>query len=475
MVLRAALAHDFIDAHRLRWEQLALDIWHYAELALHEERSSLRLQEELKKEGFTIETGIGGMPTAFVATWGSGRPIIGFLGEFDALAGLSQKPVPYREPLQEGAPGHGCGHNLLGTAPLAAVLALKTQMEAQGLPGTIQYFGCPAEENLSGKAFMARDGAFTHLDAALTWHPGAITRVQTGSSSANNAANFIFRGRSAHAAGDPQNGRSALDAVQLMNMGVEFLREHIPPTARIHYVISHGGDQPNVVPPYAKVWYLVRGVDRQEVDHVWERVMACARGAAEMTETTFEVEWLKAIHNFLPNDPLIDLLEEVIFRVGGPSFDAEDYTFAEELARSISPQQRKSALQNLQLEGQVSDETLLLDKPFPRPPLPPQGRGSTDVAEVSWSCPTAQFWATTQILGTPGHSWQVVAQSGSSIGLKGMKAAAHILAEAGYELFTNPEVLRKAKEDFLKRTGGKPFKSALPEGLKPAFHQFADA
>ena len=473
MGVKAKTALTYIDEQRDRITGLSDAIWGFAELALHEERSAELLREALAAEGFTLETGVGGMPTAFVATWGSGKPVIGFLGEYDALAGISQKAVPTKEPLVPGAPGHGCGHNLHGAGAFAAAIGLKQEMLAHRLTGTIRYFGCPAEENLSGKAFMARDGIFDDCDVCFEWHPGAINRPGIGTSLANNAANFTFHGRAAHAAGDPHNGRSALDAVQLMNLGVEFLREHMPPRTRAHYAITNGGGQPNVVPPEAEVWYLVRAERRQDVDELWERILKCANGAAEMTETTYDVELLKAIWNVLPNQPLSDLLFAAFERVGPTQLGPEELEFAKEISKSISKSQRDSALRRFQIPEDYHDK-LFLDVVLPRPPAEDEPGGSTDVGDVSWCCPTARLRAASHVIGTPGHSWQNVAQSGMGIGHAGMIAAAKVMAEAATELLTNPELIAQARAEFDRRREGITYFSAMPPDQKPAFHQFAD-
>jgi len=471
MGVKAENAIGFIDEQRNLFVAVADEIWEYAEVALHEEKSAAALVRVLAGDGFTVEMGAGGMPTAFVASWGSGRPVIGFLGEYDALAGVSQKALPVKEPLVEGAAGHGCGHNLLGVGAMAAAMALKRELGARGLPGTVKYFGCPAEENLSGKAFMARDGVFDGCDACLTWHPGQTNRVRTGSSLANNAANFTFFGRSAHAAGDPHNGRSALDAIQLMNLGVEFLREHMPPRTRAHYVITNGGGQPNVVPPVAKVWYLVRAANRDDMDELWERIIKCASGAAEMTETRYEMELLKAIYNVLNNPALEGVLDEAFQRVGPPLFTEQDLEFAGEISKSITRRQKESSLKS----GQVPEELWnkdLCDVVLPRPAEVEEPKGSTDVGDVSWCCPTAQIGAACGVFGTPGHSWQYCAQAGMGIGHAGMLTAAKVLAEAGFVLMTEPDRLAKARADFERLSGGRKYKSAMPPGQKPAFHQF---
>jgi aminobenzoyl-glutamate utilization protein B len=476
MGVKATTAINYIDDRRDLIIGVADKIWGFAELALHEDKSAACLEEALKAEGFCVEAGVAGIPTAFAATWGSGRPVIGFLGEYDALGGLSQKPSPVRDPIVDGEPGHGCGHNLLGAGAFGGAIGLKRELEARSLPGTVKYFGCPAEENLSGKAFMAREGLFLDCDACLTWHAGQLNRVSTGSSLANNAANFTFYGRTAHAAGDPYNGRSALDAVQLMNLGAEFLREHMPTRARIHYTITRGGDMPNVVPAVASVWYLARAPERGEMDELWQRVLDCADGAAKMTGTTVGVELIKAIYNVLNNLTLEALLDESMRRVGPPVFGPEELEFAKKITESFVPGQKESLLaksvlspEDLKaLQGQVLNETMVS---LPTAEKPPEG--STDVGDVSWCTPTAQFTTACSAIGTPGHSWQHAAQAGMGIGHAGCIMAAKVLAEAGFELMTNPEALRKAKEEFNERTGGRKYKSPMPPDQKPAFHQFA--
>ena len=478
MAVKAEIAARYIDDKTDLIIGVSDHLWNLSELALREFESADYLAQELESEGFEVERDVGGLPTAFVASWGSGGPIIGFLAEYDALAGMSQKPIPKREPLVTGAPGQACGHNLLGAGAFGAAIALKAQMEEEGIQGTVRLYGCPAEENLSGKAFMARAGAFDDCDVCLTWHPGTLNRVRTGSSLANNAMNLVFSGQSAHAAGDPYNGRSALDAIQLMNMGVEFLREHMPPRARVHYVITEGGSQPNVVPDRAKVWYLVRAPERHEVDELYERVLNCAGGAAQMTDTEFEIELLKAIWNVLPNRPLEELLEGCMQRIGPPGFDDEDREFASQIISTLPEGRVESYLKAQNLtdeEVEFLKDKQLNDTVLPRPQEPDEPKGSTDVGDVSWCAPTAQFSTACLALATPGHSWQYVAQSGMDIGRKGMLLAARIMAEAGYELLTDAEWIDRAREDFERRTGGRSYRSAMPADHQPAFDQFAEA
>ena len=471
MTVKAADAVNYIEERRDFLIKLSDEIWEHAEVGLHEERSARALIAALEAEGFEVEKGVAGMPTAFVATWGSGSPVIGFLGEYDALPGLSQAAVPYRQELRPGAPGHGCGHNLLGVGSLAGAIGLARELKSRGLPGTVKYFGCPAEENFSGKAFMARDGLFDGCDACLTWHAGSLNRVRDGSSLANNAANITFYGKSAHAAGDPYNGRSALDALHLMNIGVEFLREHMPGKARVHYVITNGGGQPNVVPAKASAWYLVRAPRRDEVDELYGRVLNCAYGAAQMTDTRVEVELIKAIWNLLPNRTLEDVIEEAALRVGPPRFSKEHFDFAQEISKTFAPGQKEAQLRKEGVPEEVFSQVLNTTW-VPKPDSPMDSEGSTDVADVSWCCPTAEFRVACNAIGTPGHSWQYVAQAGMGIGHEGMITAGKILAEAGLTLMTSPDALKAAKDEFQKATGGRRYVSAIPKDHKPKFDQF---
>ncbi|MFP4200760.1 MAG: amidohydrolase [Clostridia bacterium] len=477
MAVKAKVAARYIDENTDLITEVADKLWEVAEVALREFESAEYLAEKLEVEGFEVERGVGGLPTAFLASWGNGKPVVGFLGEYDALAGMSQKPVPYREPVVPGGAGQACGHNLLGAGAFGAAIALKRQMEAENIDGTVRFYGCPAEENLSGKAFMARDGVFDDCDICLTWHPGALNRVRNTSSLANNAVNVTFLGQAAHAAGDPENGRSALDAVQLMNIGVEFLREHMPQQARVHYVITEGGGQPNVVPDRAKVWYLVRAPQRHEVDDLYDRVLNCAGGAAQMTGTEYELELLKAIWNVLPNAPLEDLLEECMNRVGPPQFDEEERDFARQIISTFPEGRVESFLEGQYLtEEQIEElkDRELNDTILSRSPVRGEPKGSTDVGDVSWCAPTAQFTTACNALGTPGHSWQYAAQAGMGIGHKGALLAARVLAEAGYEAMTDSAWIPKAREDFERRTGGRSYRSAMPPDHQPAFDQFTE-
>lgn len=450
---------------------LSLSVWRLAEVGLKELQSASCLAAYLKQQGFSVREGVAAMPSAFVAEWGSGRPIIGFLGEYDALAGLSQAAVPTRQPVVEGAPGHGCGHNLLGAGALGAALAFKKYLEEKKASGTVRYYGCPAEETLVGKVFMAREGLFDDLDAAITWHPGQANTVQLGSSNGVNSAKFTFFGKTAHAAGDPHNGRSALDAVELMNIGANYLREHVIPDARIHYVITDGGGQPNVVPAKAQVWYYVRAPRRNQVVEIYNRLMDVARGAALMTGTTFEVEFLAGCYDVLPNDTLAQVALECFKELGAPRFDEEDLRFAEEIAKTLDRKQVEDSLRAQNAPKELFTQTVnttVID-PIDKGKVM---AGSTDVGDVSWIVPTVQVWAACWPIGTPGHSWQVTACSGHSLGNKGMLAAAKVMALTAVRLLEEPELLKKAREEFAQRTEGQKYECPLPAGLKPPLEQF---
>ncbi|MGI6164021.1 MAG: amidohydrolase [Bacillota bacterium] len=454
--------------------QLSDDIWEYAELGLHEYRSAKALENFLQANGFEIESGVAGMPTAFAATWGSGKPVIGFLGEYDALPGVSQKTFPEREELVPGGSGHGCGHNLLGVAAAAAAVALKEELSHRGIEGTVKYYGCPAEENFSGKAFMARDGYFDGLDVCLTWHPGSMNIVRGGSSLAVKSMIVNFHGISSHAGGSPHLGRSALDAVEIMNVGANYLREHIIEKARIHYVTTNGGLQPNVVPAEASVWYYVRAPRMGQLEEIYERVLKCAEGAAIMTETTFDVQVLEAIYEVLPNETLQQVLRDAMEIAGPPEFGKDDLDFARKL-ESTFPRRVEEIINEEELPEQEKAKLrgkILNDAVLGRPESVPESRGSTDVGEVSWCAPTEQFTTACVAMGTPGHSWQYTAQTGMGIGHQGMLAAARTLAQAGLMLVCDEESVRKAKEEFVRRTGGKAYKSALPPDVMPAFDMF---
>ena len=466
----------WIDQNATAITCLSDEIWQYAELGLHEYRSAAALEGFLKKHGFDVESGIAGMPTAFVATWGKGEPTIGFLGEYDALPGVSQKVSWEKEELIPGGSGHGCGHNLLGVGSAAAAVALKEELVSRGIEATIKYFGCPAEENFSGKTFMARDGYFQGLDVCLTWHPGSMNIVRGGSSLAVKSMVVTFHGIASHAGGAPHLGRSALDAVEIMNIGANYLREHVIEQARIHYVTTNGGLQPNVVPSLASVWYYVRAPRMQQLEEIYERVLKCAEGAAIMTETTYDVQVLEAVHEVLPNEVLQDVLRRAMYVAGAPRFSEDDAEFARKIEQTFPKKfeemiddEKLPDVEKAKLVGKV-----LNDEVLGRPDSPPDSRGSTDVGEASWCTPTEQFNTACVALGTPGHSWQYTAQVGMNIGHQGMLSAAKTLTQAGLMLIADKTLIDEAKQEFLNRTGGRPFRSALPADVVPAFDMFED-
>ena len=404
---------------------IAKEIWDHPQVALQETFASQLLADKLAADGFEISWGAGGMETAFVAEWGEGAPIIGFLGEYDALPGLSQALSSEKTPLEDGGAGHGCGHNLYGTACMGAVMALKHAMAAKNIPGTIRFYGCPAEETLVGKTFMARDGVFDDLDAALTWHPGDSNIAWNGSSLAMNSFKVNFYGVAAHAGAMPWLGRSALDAVMLMDAGVNYMREHVPPDSRIHSVVTSGGQAPNVVPAYAQVWYFARAPKRDEVDDMTNWMGDIAKGAALMTGTTHDIEFITGCYDLLPNDVISDLLYEKMAAVNDMRFTEQEREFARELQATFPEGSVRRGFDQTRQSTSVELDAALMDDPLwqavlRHSPTSPLMSGSTEVADVSWITPTGQISTTCWPLGTPGHSWQTVASCGSSIGAKGM-------------------------------------------------------
>ncbi|MDP2871605.1 MAG: amidohydrolase [Bacillota bacterium] len=454
----------WIDESRGELARLSDEIWRLAEVGLKEFMSAKLQEEFLAGQGFAVTSGVAGMPTAFVASWGCGRPVLAFLGEYDALPRLSQDAVPERRPLVAGAPGHGCGHNLLGMAAVAAAAALKAGLEAAGLSGTVRYYGCPAEETAGGKVYMVKHGLFEDVDAALTWHPGALNAVGMKSCLATNNVKFVFHGRTAHAAGDPHHGRSALDGVELMNVGANYLREHIIEKARLHYVITDGGGEPNVVPARAEVWYYLRAPEREQVEEIYAWLLDIAEGAALMTGTRVEVDLLGGLHNIMPNKTLAALAHAKMVEVGPNAYDEAELEFGRRIQAGLPAGQREAGLRAMRMPAEMFAQVIHAgvmpfsedETPFP---------ASTDVGDVSWVCPTVSMGAATGPLGQPGHSWQVVAAAGSGIGHKGMLLAAKVMALTGLELALRPEVVAAAKEEWAKRREGRPYRSPLPEGV----------
>jgi aminobenzoyl-glutamate utilization protein B len=461
-------AWKWLDNNRMRLVEVSDAIWGYAELGLMESRSSKLLADELERHGFKVERGVAGMPTAFVATWGRGHPVIGIMGEYDALPGLSQGPVPYKSPVVEGAPGHGCGHNIHGVSGMAGAVAVKEALEKGGVAGTVKFFGTPAEENYDGKVFMARAGLFDGVDACLSHHPGQFNTARLSSSNAVNNVKFHFYGRSSHAAGSPEQGRSAIDAVELMNVGVNYMREHIIEKARIHYVIEAGGKQPNVIPDYARSWYYVRAPEREQVEQIYRWVLRIAEGAAMMTETTHRVEFLGGCYNLLPNRTLSGVVTANMREIGISEYTGEEMEFAKRIAETVPPEQKRDALRKVNLPNWER----YLDVDIVREVLDPWDEGmvmagSTDVSDVSWKTPTMEFGTSTFILGSPGHSWQSTACSGMSIGHKSLIFAAKTMAGAALDLMTKPELLKKARDEFEGRLKGRTYTSPIPDDVPP--------
>lgn len=426
-------------------------LWDYSETALRETRSASYLAGILQDEGFSVEMGVASMPTAFVASWGSGAPVIGVLAEFDALPGIGNAPRPERSDRDDAWPhGHGCGHNLFGAASVGSALAVKRMMERRGLEGTIRLYGTPAEETLVGKVYMARAGAFDDLDAALEWHPDLETATSNRGTQAMNNFEVEFRGQAAHAAFDPWNGRSALDGVELMNDGVNLLREHIRPTTRIHYVIPSAGEAPNVVPEYARVWYYVRDENRDLVERYYSRVLDVARGAAIATQTEHTVRLITGVHAVRFNRPLQEAVHRNLEWVGAPNFSEEEQQFGKRL----------QALLELEQTGFKTGVTPLAQGVLP------MGGGSTDVAEVSRITPTVGFTVATAPAEIPWHSWATSAAHGTSAAVKGAQIAARVLAVTAVQLLTDADLLARARAAFEEAVGG-PYVSPLPADAVP--------
>ncbi|MFB6220798.1 MAG: amidohydrolase [Halolamina sp.] len=449
-------------------DDIALELWENPELGLHEEHSAAVLREYLLDAGFDIEAGIGGMPTAFVASYSSGEgPTIGILGEYDALPDLSQAVSAERDPIEEGGPGHGCGHNLFGTAGAGAAVAVKRAMDRGDAAGEIRFYGCPAEETLVGKTFMARAGAFDDLDAAVTWHPSDHTAPQRGSSLALDSLSFRFEGESAHAAASPESGRSALDAVELLNAGTEYMREHVPQDVRVHYNIQEGGSAPNVVPAEASVWYFVRAPDRDGVERVTDWLREIADGAATMTRTEVSERYYTGCSRLVSNSVIADTFRENMDEIEPVSYDNADRELAAELQETFPEGSIESRLEDFdEAHAENAADASLYTEPMDAFDEGEPGGGSTEVGDVSQITPTAQFRATTWALGTPGHSWQAVVANGD-FGRTAVPYAAKLLAGSAFDLLTDEERLADAQAEFEEET--EPYETPLPEGTEPPF------
>jgi aminobenzoyl-glutamate utilization protein B len=468
-------AHVWIDEHRELIVAAHQQVWDLAEVGLQETATSKLLADILEDNGFTVERGVAGMPTAFVATYGSGSPVIGMMAELDALPGLNQEAVPYQQPRAtaggSGA-GHGCGHCGYAATALGAALAAKAAMEAHSLPGTLKCFGCPAEETLVGKVFMVRDGIFDGLDACLGHHPGSTNVAFLGTGVAMNSVKFEFFGKASHAGGSPEQGISALDAVELMNVGVNFMREHVVQETRMHYVIEAGGHEPNVVPAYARSWYYIRAPERDLVDRYYAWVLRIADGADLMAGTTHKVRFLTGAHNGIPNRHLAERVVANMREIGAPTYTEEEEAFAAELARSTSREEKRAALRKSHLPEAMELMDVNLNSRIYDPYGEGQiGGGSTDVAEVSWVTPTVEFSTAAFVVAMPGHSWQHTAASGTSIAHKSTIFAAKVMASTALDLLTDPEVLTAVRADWETRLAGRTYTSPLPPDLKPPLDQ----
>lgn len=434
------------------YKKIALNIWDYAEVGYKETKSSLLLQNTLKQNGFKVDAGVAGMPTAFVATYGSGSPVIGILAEYDALPGFSQDTADAKTPLANKNSGHGCGHNLFGTGSVASGIAIKKLIEEGKLKGTIKVYGCPAEEGGDGKVYMVREGLFNDVDVVLHWHPDEHNTVTYTSSLAIKTAKFRFYGISAHASAAPDKGRSALDAVEAMDNMVNMLREHIPQESRIHYIITSGGKAPNVIPDFAEVFYYVRNPDKEITNSLFERVVNAAKGAAIGTDTKMEYEVISGSHDLLVNKTLAVAMQSNLVKVGGVIYTIEDMKFGKQLQATFLGKPPS-------LDSAARITPLYIEK----------NQGSTDVGDVSYVVPTVGVETATWVPGTSAHSWQAVSCSGRDIGIKGMIVAAKTMALTAIDLFSDPALISKAKQE-LKTTKGDYKYKALLGDRKPAFN-----
>ena len=423
-----------IKKHQSTFENVAMDIWDLAEVGYQEYKSAEILIDALKKNVFKITTGVADIPTAFIAEYSNGGPIIGILGEYDALPGVMQTSSPFKETRSDRIAGHACGHHMFGAASAWAAVTIKEWIEKTNTPGTIRFYGTPAEEGGSGKVYMVREGLFNDVDVALHWHPGSVNHANPRTSNSNKSAKFTFNGISAHAAGSPDKGRSALDGVESMNMMVNLMREHIPQESRIHYVITKGGLAPNVVPDVAEVYYYIRHPKMQMVNELFGRVVKAAEGAAMGTDTSVSYEVMHGNYSLLPNNAIQRIMYEKLTQRGGVSYNQKEQEYAEEIYQTlVSP------------SGKIGDQEKVLAY------RQTHGYGSTDVGDVSWVVPTGGISVATWVRGTASHSWQAVAIGGTSIGLKGTKLAAEVLSDTAIELMMNPLIIKNANQELQKR------------------------
>ncbi|MBR1271685.1 amidohydrolase [Bradyrhizobium sp. AUGA SZCCT0222] len=455
-----------IDVIKPRFIDLADRVWAMPEVCYTEARSAAEHLAELRHQGFRISENVADIPTALMGEWGEGGPVIAFLGEYDALPGLSQEAgVAEHRPIEAGGHGHGCGHNLLGSAALLAATAVKDWLAASKTPGRVRYYGCPAEEGGAAKTFMVRSGAFDDADIAITWHPNSFWEVSVTPSLANTRADFIFTGRASHAAVSPHLGRSALDAVELMNVGVNYMREHMPSEARVHYaLLDTGGIAPNVVQAHARVRYSIRDRDLPGMSALVARVHKIAQGAALMTETSVEMKIISAVSNVLDNTPLEQTLHRIMEELGPPHFDAADNEFAAKIRATLTENDIASVYHSI---GMDPTDRPLADFIVPLDAKRNPQIGSTDVGDVSWVVPTVQVHAPTVAIGTPFHTWQIVAQGKSPHAHKAMVQAAKAMAALGVQALGDPALIAAAKADLKKRTARTPYVNPLPDNVAP--------
>ena len=442
-----------IDAKAATYSALAKKIWDFAEVGYKETKSSALLQETLAQAGFKVEKGIAGIPTAFVASFGSGKPVIGILGEYDALPGISQDAVPEVKPINGKTSGHACGHHLFGTASAAAAIEVKNWLVANKKSGTLRFYGTPAEEGGAGKVYMVREGLFNDVDVVLHWHPGSENTAETGGTLANKNGKFRFYGIASHASASPERGRSSLDGVEAMDAMVNMMREHVTPETRIHYVITRGGEAPNVVPAFAEVYYYVRHPNREEVKAVWDRIVKAAEGAAMGTGTRVEVEVMAGVYNMLPNETLAKVMDKNLQAVGGYSYSDTEKEFAQKIQKTFT-----GVIPSLENTSRI--EPLKIK----------DGVASTDVADVSWVVPTVGLSTATWVPGTAAHSWQAVAAGGTSIGSKGMIVATKTLSFTAMDFFDSPDVIAESWAELKKRRGENFKYEALLGDRKPALN-----
>ncbi len=466
------VAWDWVDQHEGMLVDHHMRIWELAEVGLQEDRTADLLTGALVKEGFRVTRGVAGMPSAFVAVYGREKPIIGVMGELDALPGISNKAVPYKEPLVEGGAGHGCGHNGYAVTALGGALAVKAAMDEGLVKGTVKLYGCPAEETLVGKVFMVRDGVFDGADACIGHHPSGFNGVSLRSGNAMNSVKFEFFGVASHAAGSPEQGVSAMDAVELMNVGANYMREHVVQETRIHYVVEDGGHEPNVVPPYARSWYYVRAPERELVDMYYRKLLDIADGADKMVGTTHRVTFLSGVHNGMENRVLGEAAIANMRLVGAPTYTEEEEAFAAEIAKSIPPEKKKVGL----MSSSLPDAMDLMDVNLNTRIYDPigegtKGGGSSDVADVAWNTPTVQFRTVYTIVGAAGHSWQNTATNGTTIGQKSTVFASKVMAGTVIDLLSDKKLLQRARDEWTRQMKGRIYRCPVPPDLKPPLDQ----